>query len=387
MIYYNKQIRFKKKNLKLRLAPQHLMQNNKVQIQKLVRYFMVIFYLTISYFANAQGSIVNLNVANYKLDVYLPSSYSENKTYPVVYFNDGQMLFQNGQTIALREKLDKLIANHQIEPVIVVGIYADFERTATYVPYNDAYIAQNDFLFEPKAKKYAKELTQKIIPFIDKKYSTNKTRNGRAIFGFSHGGLNATWLLFNYPKYFSMAAALSPSYWVANHQIFEEAKKFQPSSKIWFDIGTAEWNYYVPMIEPLLQVGAIYGKNVFYYEVPNGTHQASSWANRIHYPLLLFAGEEILQPRTMETLVEVIPSQSRKNVYFQRLNPIVTLSNGVKYSLANQAKYKLLNPEDGKIFKDGRFEFYTGKNLEVKVNYLNLENSLTIDFTAVEGQK
>lgn len=364
-----------------------LMLNNSLVFHPLKTAFIFWVYLCIPIAGFTQSSIINHAIASYKVDVYLPANYSENKAYPVIYFNDGQMLFKSGQSIRLREKLDKLIAKKQIEPIIVVGIYADIERTSNYVPYNDAYIAQNDFLFQPKAKTYAKDLTKKIIPYIDKKYSTLKDKEGRAIFGFSHGGLNATWLLLNYPNFFSMAAALSPSFWVANYQIFEEAKKFTAPSKIWFDIGTQEWNYYVPMIQPLLEAGGTYGTNVFYYEVLHGTHQANSWASRIHFPIQIFAGTNPAKPQTMETFVEVIPSQSRKNIYFQRLNPIITLSNGVKFSLANQAKYTLLNSEDGKILDDGRFEFHTGKDLEVEIIYKTLKNSITIDFANTERQK
>ena len=123
-------------------------------------------------------------------------------------------------------------------------------------------------------------------------------------------------------------------------------------------MGTAEWNYYVPLQSKLLSEGYAYGEDVFYYEVPGGTHEVSAWKARVQYPLIAFFGkDEDFTPQKMEIHTEVIPSQSRVGLFFLRINPIVTTQNGIKYSLAEAAVYSLENADAGTILKDGRFSF------------------------------
>ena len=317
------------------------------------------------------------------IDIYLPDKYTSKKEYPTIYFNDGQSLFTGFNSLDLKKTLDSLISNKALKPIIVVGIHSDQNRTTTYVPYKDQYINSRSSGFEPKTHEYAEFLTEKLIPHIGSKYSTIKAASGRAIFGFSFGGLNATWTMLNYPDYFSMAGALSPSYWVADYAIFKEADKYRKGQKIWFDIGTAEWNYYVPFQKTLIDKGALYGADIFYYEVPNARHSYPYWKDRVAYPILAFAGIRPFKIKNWRIETEVIPSQSQKGKYYLRLNPIATCTNGAKYSLATTAKYELLNIEDGKVHSDGRFSFKSNKDLEVKVTHEQREKKVKVSYKKV----
>lgn len=325
-----------------------------------------------------QGKIDLKKIDGTSIDVYTPPNYSQSKKYPVVYFNDGQMLFGHPSiTMALQKKLDSLIANKIIQELIVVGIAADQLRTEKYVPYQDERFERMPD-GSSYAEYYAKFLLNQVIPHVDKNYSTISKASGRAIFGFSFGGLNALWMLFNYPESFSMAAGFSASLWVDDFAMFEEARKYQANQKVWFDIGTAEWNYYVPFQRLLKNHGAKINEDVFYSEVPGGLHTQKDWDERIEMPFLVFAGTRPNEILKMNVEIEIIPSQSTPGKKFTRLNPTIMCKSGLVYSLAYEAKYEVLNAEAGQVYDDGRFELIGDENLEVLVTYKGFSKKVKI---------
>lgn len=344
---------------------------------------LIIAFNTLVAAAKVNSKIVAHRIAGYQLSVYIPEAYTSSKKYKVVYVNDGQWLFKRPGSLQLDSTLDSLSSIHAIDPIIVVGVHSDRSRTETYVPY----ALEGNPYFESKATTYADVLTKKIIPFIENTYSTIQNRNGRAIFGFSFGGLNATWLTIHYSKYFSFSAGFSPSFWVNNYQLIQEVQQSKSDTTFWIDIGTNEWNYYVPFINKALQKGGVYGKSIFYYEVPNGEHTIRDWKKRISFPILIYAGKKKSDINDWHIEVEVIKSTSRPGVFYQRINPIVTLSNGVKFSLANQAKYVLKNKSDGQLADDGRFIFNTTNNLKVNVSYGELNKEILIKYQDIQRLK
>lgn len=68
-----------------------------------------------------------------------------------------------------------------------------------------------------------------------------------------------------------------------------------------------------------------YGKDFLYYEVKDASHSMIDWVERIEYLMILFkppASDSIVSIRTD---LEVIRSITMQGVYFQRLNPVITL--------------------------------------------------------------
>lgn len=348
---------------------------------------LYVLLLSIGYFHvhatnHSFGQLEKIVVDGTTIEIYLPPAYDKKKSYPVVYFNDGQWLF--GQSISgwrLDSILDSLIKNNIIKPVIVAGIYSDHRRMDNYIPYWDATIPPDFGNYQPAADQYASLLVKKIIPTIESKYSCSVER---AIMGASFGGLSATWLLLNYPDVFSTAAAFSPSFWVADFKIFTEGKKLKENQKIWFDIGTAEWNYYVPFIKEL---GQQYGKNSFYYEVPGAAHISSDWSARVHLPFIIFAGNKPAGKHQWNITTEVIPSQSVRERFFLRLNPIIEFENGLKYSLSTSATYQVVNGDEGVINADGSFGFKTNSDLQVNISYKGEQKNITVVYSDIQKQK
>ncbi|HSU27262.1 MAG TPA: alpha/beta hydrolase-fold protein [Chitinophagaceae bacterium] len=117
------------------------------------------------------GTVVEKSVAGYKLSIYLPPGYDTLKNYKVLYFNDGQTVFGkyglNADAMA-----DELISKKSIEPIIIVGIYSDANRTSNYVPYFDEGVKQDFGDYQPNAVNYTHRIIILVIPFIEKNFKT-----------------------------------------------------------------------------------------------------------------------------------------------------------------------------------------------------------------------
>jgi enterochelin esterase family protein len=128
------------------------------------------------------------------LVIYTPPGYDKDpsKKYPVFYLISGttdteETFFKVGRTNLI---LDNLIAEGKAKPMIVVMPYGNME----------ARIAEQKGDVKPadpvrdspdaieRMRRFAQDLTQNVIPYVDKTYRTVANRNGRAIGGFSRGG-------------------------------------------------------------------------------------------------------------------------------------------------------------------------------------------------------
>lgn len=296
-------------------------------------------------------------VAGQKFDIYIPPEYSPSTSLPILYFNDGD-LFSDVFEILMVE---------YPEPFIMVGIHAGRDRTSKYVPYEDEWITNNWGDYTPNAANYSKTLVEKVIPFVETRYAVDVSR--RAIFGMSLGGLHATWIGINYPDFFSFVGALSPSFWVADYAIIRNPiSGLSADNRFYFDMGTYEWNYYVPFIESLENANLVYGKSIFYYEVFKGLHNRGSWGKRIHIPFLLFLSQGSPTGEvSFELIPECIESVSTPGRFFQRLNPLIKYGDGVIYSLTTEATYSIIEGK-GEVTSDGRYEV-DGNSMMVKVSF------------------
>lgn len=320
------------------------------------------------------GQLKRHNIANeFIVDVYTPTGYSYKNTYPTIYFNDGESIFLS--EFGLQYLLDSLIQSNIIAPVVVVGIHASKNRTSRYVPYADSWITSNWGSYRPNSRTYSTKISELIIPYIESNYSSSG-KYQRALFGFSFGGLHAVWTGLNFNSEYSFIGALSPSLWVNDYQIIKDEISSLSGIKFWLDIGTKEWNFYIPMVDKLEAAGLVAGESLFYYEDPNGVHSYHSWKHRVIYPLILFCGirQNDLALDTLNLVEECIPSRSVEGRIFKRINPIATLKNGVKHSLVNQVEYKAL----GKNQVDKNGSLMCKSSFTLEYNYKTLSGSMCI---------
>jgi len=230
-----------------------------------------------------------------QLVVYLPPGYEadKRKRYSILYLNDGQNLFDGatsfiaGQEWRVDETAESLIANQQIEPLIIVGIYNTSDRLNEYTPAKDKKYQGG------KADLYGRMLVEELKPFVDATYRTRKDARHTGLGGSSLGGLVSLYLGLKYSHLFGRLAVISPSVWFADRHIvrYVEDLRKRPHLLIWIDTGTKEGH--TPeesqravddarlLQQILVRKGWQLGKNLRYFEADGAVHNELAWAARM----------------------------------------------------------------------------------------------------------
>ncbi|MCR5295400.1 MAG: hypothetical protein K6E30_09570 [Lachnospiraceae bacterium] len=126
--------------------------------------------------------------------VYLPKGYEENdRRYKVLYLMHGgggdeeEIMYCQDRSLALKHLLDHMIANGDIEPLMVVTptfYYADSDAALHDI--TEAVVLTKNFHYE---------FRNDLLPAVDGTYRTIPDREHRAFGGFSMGA-EATWEMF-----------------------------------------------------------------------------------------------------------------------------------------------------------------------------------------------
>jgi metallo-beta-lactamase class B len=218
-----------------------------------------------------------------KIWLYLPKSYAvTSKTYPVIYLNDGQNLF-NEQTAAfgewgIDECLDSL-QNQIGRDVIIVGVdNGNGKRMTEYNPYDHLQFGKGE------GKAYVDFLANTLKPYIDNKYRTKKSVDFTIVGGSSMGADISLFACFEYPNVFGAALLFSPALWVTP-DLYEAAEKFTTTHqpKFYFYAGGKEST---TMVSDMNKMTGILEKknNIQIRKVinPLGQHNEASW--RAEFP-------------------------------------------------------------------------------------------------------
>lgn len=234
----------------------------------------------------------------HNLVVYVPPGYDEEqgRTYPVLYMQDGQNLFNGktsfvpGVTWQMREQADEATEAGEIEPLVIVGIYnAGDRRLAEYTPDRSRQMGGGE------ADSYGMMLTRELMPWIAERYRVRRDREGTGVGGSSLGGLVTLFLGLRHPECFGKLAALSPSVWWNHKSILgylnERAPQIWEPPKLWLDVGDLEGHRTLRDVEHLarrlLANGWRPGETMHFERVADGTHNEASWAKRVR-PMLKF---------------------------------------------------------------------------------------------------
>jgi S-formylglutathione hydrolase FrmB len=175
--------------------------------------------------ATTKGEIVRTSFKSAALGVdkdviiYVPAGYAAdaNKHWPVFYYLHG--LGAQETSWADRMHIGDVADQMSLGAIIVMpdgddGFYSD---SATPLDY-DACMKDGTGLFDPsepkkstcvRAPKYETYIIDDLIPWVDKTYRTNATKQGRAIAGLSMGGFGALELAMRHKDLF--AATVSHS--------------------------------------------------------------------------------------------------------------------------------------------------------------------------------
>ena len=231
------------------------------------------------------------------LIVYVPPRYDQDtgRTYPVLYLQDGQNLFDPrtsyipGRTWEVREQADAAIRAGEVEPLVIVGIYNTPARIAEYTHERDRQMGGGE------ATQYGLTLTREILPWIATQYRVRTDRDSTGLGGSSLGGLVSLYLGLRYATWFGKLAILSPSVWWSRKSILGYVNEHAPSiwdrPRVWLDVGDKEGKRTVHDVEMLnCRLKANHwkpGETLHFEKAHGGTHDESSWAARVR-PMLKF---------------------------------------------------------------------------------------------------
>lgn len=208
--------------------------------------------------------------------------YTSEKTYPVLYLQDAQNLFNENSEFGNWE-IDKklsLLAEYGRGDLIVIAVeHGSEDRIKEYIFDNDS-VAKGS-----EGKKYIRFITDTLKPYVDLNFRTKRDRENTGIGGSSLGGLISIYSGFLYPEVYSKLMIFSPSLWVEPQNNFPLLSFRNPYNiKIYLYGGELEGSRMVKRIrvfENNLQKWEY--KKLFNFEFktninPEGTHNEFYWS-------------------------------------------------------------------------------------------------------------
>jgi predicted alpha/beta superfamily hydrolase len=227
--------------------------------------------------------------------VWLPPGYGRirGRRHPVVYFQDGQNIFDPltaflGNAWHAGDRALELIRAHAIAAPIMVGIYnTGFNRMNEYAPTPAEFAGWDGEKCRStgEAKRYAKFVVTELMPFIDARYLTLTGPRHTGLVGSSMGGLVSLYFAVWHPRVFGHVATLSPSLWWDNRAVFQEFARLRkkPAVRLWLDMGTNEpgWEVIRLFRDTLVGQGWKEGEDLVCREELGAEHTEQAWAARI----------------------------------------------------------------------------------------------------------
>jgi predicted alpha/beta superfamily hydrolase len=154
-----------------------------------------------------------------KIWIYLPPDYyTTTKTYPVLYMQDGQSVFDESTSLSSQEwgvdEAMNILHSDGNYGAIVVGIDNGGEyRINEYSPWVNLSYGGGD------GDAYMDFIAETLKPYIDSNFRTRPEAQYNALIGSSMGALISTYGVIKYPNLFSKAGIFSPSFWFAPSQL------------------------------------------------------------------------------------------------------------------------------------------------------------------------
>jgi predicted alpha/beta superfamily hydrolase len=192
---------------------------------------------------NSEHQVMHSKVAGHDYDIYIhfPAGYDTAKTkFPVLYVVDGDNDFSPSQ-----EYLGLLMAEYHIpEPILVaigdggqIGMPGN-KRNRDFTPTATPAMPESG-----GAPAFLGFIEKELIPFIDARYKANPAQ--RTLYGYSMGGLFATYTLFQKPALFKNILIGSPALAYDNGKIFGIEKEYAASHKalpvhVFIEVGELE---------------------------------------------------------------------------------------------------------------------------------------------------
>lgn len=246
------------------------------------------------------------------LRVLVPANYfsphNAHRSYPVLYLQDGQNLFDEATSPKgewhVDETVEHLVGGFKIPPMFVVGIdNAGDKRSSEYLPYPDP-LNDKDGVADEKnlqGREYARFLTTEVMPFIEKRYRIARGAMNTGLGGSSYGGDIALYTALEYPDVFGHLLVESPELWIGKKQLLQDAQSAkQLPHKMYIGTGTAEASEptrstdivnQVRDLEAILVKKGMGASRLRVAIEEGGQHNEAAWSRRLPDALLFLYGQ------------------------------------------------------------------------------------------------
>lgn len=173
--------------------------------------------------------------------VYLPPGYSDcaDCRYPVVYFMDGQNVFDAATSYAGEWGADEVLDGlHEKHGLAVIAVALDHGGEARM---QELSVWSNPEFAPAKGEAYLADLIGAVKPAVDVRYRTQPGASTTVVAGSSMGGLMAHAAVMRHPEVFGRALVFSPSYWFSPAIAQETTRTpLQPGQRVYIYVGGSE---------------------------------------------------------------------------------------------------------------------------------------------------
>jgi predicted alpha/beta superfamily hydrolase len=216
-----------------------------------------------------------------RISALLPYNYYQtDKTYRVLYLNDGQNLFDEFAPFgnwAIDKSLEQLASRGMDDLVVIAIDHGGEDRITEYLPYFDPKVGKG------QGELYLRFMEETLIPYVNKKYRVHTDRVHTGIGGSSMGGLISLFAGLNHQNTFGKLMIFSPSLWIAP-KIFQQAEHFHPElpTELYIYAGGKESQNHMPNVlrfkKQLLGEKTIFNHIRLHLSLnPEGTHSEAFW--------------------------------------------------------------------------------------------------------------
>ncbi len=219
------------------------------------------------------------------IHIYLPRDYDTNagRRYPVVYFHDGQNVFDpggpNGSWSADAAATREMARGAMREAILVAVDNGGANRIPEYMPPTDSYL---DVVGRGDAM--ANFVINNVKAYVDTNYRTLTGAADTGSIGSSMGGLFSLYLGREYST-FGKIAVMSPSLWSSPNLVARINSEGGRALRAHFDMGTVEGEPYfgdcVAMCDTHVGQGEIVSADVEFVAGCGQAHTESSWQARL----------------------------------------------------------------------------------------------------------
>ena len=233
-----------------------------------------------------------------EIAVYLPPSLAaarlagapSDRRYPVIYFHDGQNVFDDRTSFVgeweADETLEKL-AKDGIEAIAVAIPNGGEARMDEYNPWREKnFLRGHKGEVGGKGDAYMEWLVEDVKPLIDRSFPTQSDRESTGLVGSSMGGLISLYGILKYPEVFGLVGSMSPSVRWHDYGIVKMIEDGRmPPARIHLDMGGREWRGMTDdarrVRDALIEKGWVEGRDLHYVEERYAIHREDAWARRL----------------------------------------------------------------------------------------------------------